>query len=207
MKILVLGASAGIGEQLVQAALQAGHQVTAFSRHPDKLNASGPHLKRVAGDFTRRRDLATVVSGQDAVCICVGTSPTRKEVDLFSSGTGFLLELMDSGQKLVAITGIGAGDSRGHGGFFYDRVVQPLMLASIYRDKDRQEQMIEQSSLDWLIVRPGFLGRGRATGSYHVAENLDGIRSGKISRADVADFVLKQLENPTLFGKKLLLTS
>lgn len=206
MNILVIGASSGVGEQLVQAALQSGHRVTALSRRPQRLHASGSYLTKVAGDFANPDDLSAVITGQDAVCVCVGVAPTRKPVDLFSKGTKALLAMMQPGQKLIAVTGIGAGNSRGHGGFFYDRLIQPLLLKSIYEDKDRQEALIESSSTDWLIVRPGFLGKGKASGNYHIAENLDGIRAGKISRADVAAFMLKQLERPSLFGKKILLT-
>jgi hypothetical protein len=81
----------------------------------------------------------------------------------------------ESNQKLILVTGIGAGDSKGHGGFFYDRILNPLLLATNYADKDR------------------------------AIENLSGVTAGKISRADVADFILKQLASPTHFGKTPLL--
>jgi uncharacterized protein YbjT (DUF2867 family) len=112
----------------------------------------------------------------------------------------------ESHQKLIAVTGIGAGDSKGHGGFLYDRVVNPLLLGTIYEDKDRQESIIKASDIEWLIVRPGFLTNDPRTGKYRAIENLSGVTAGKISRLDVADFILKQLIAPTYFGKTPLLT-
>jgi putative NADH-flavin reductase len=112
----------------------------------------------------------------------------------------------ESNQKLILITGIGAGDSKGHGGFFYDRILNPLLLGTSYADKDRAESIIKASNVGWLIVRPGFLTNGSRTGTYRVIENLSGVTAGKISRADVADFILKQLASPTHFSKTPLVT-
>ena len=85
------------------------------------------------------------MSGQDAVCTCVGVNPTRKPVELFSRGArNVLAALQDApATKYVAVTGVGAGDSRGHGGFFYDKIFQPLLLGTIYADKDREEELIK----------------------------------------------------------------
>jgi putative NADH-flavin reductase len=113
---------------------------------------------------------------------------------------------LGTNSRLITVTGIGAGDSKGHGGFFYDRVINPLLLGTIYADKDRQESIVKASKVEWLIVRPGFLTNGPLTGKYRVIENLSRVTAGKISRADVADFMLKQLAAPTHFGKTLLLT-
>ena len=109
--------------------------------------------------------------------------------------------------RIICITGIGAGDSRGHGGFFYDRVIEPTVLHSIYEDKDRQEELLHQSNLDWVIVRPGMLTNHAASGEYRALLDLTGITVGKISRADVADFVLKQLSSDTFLHKTPLLTT
>jgi putative NADH-flavin reductase len=165
-------------------------------------------LKILKGDILDPASATAVTAGQDAVCVCVGIPPTRKPVNVFSRGTELILAAMgrESHQKLIAVTGIGAGDSKGHGGFFYDRVINPLLLGTIYADKDRQESIIKASDVEWLIVRPGSLTNGPRTGKYRVIENLSGVTAGKISRLDVADFMLKQLTTPTYFGKTPLLT-
>jgi NAD(P)H-binding len=86
-----------------------------------------------------------------------------------------------------------------------DRILNPLLLATNYADKDRAELIVKASNVEWLIVRPGFLTNGPRTGKYRGIENLSGVTAGKISRADVADFILKQLASPTYFGKTPLL--
>jgi putative NADH-flavin reductase len=208
MKISVIGASRGIGYQLLRIALEEGHEVTALLRNPANLNISDSRLKIVKGDILESASTTAAIAGQDAVCVCIGMPPTRKPVNVFSRGTERVLAAMDRGshQKLIAVTGIGAGDSKGHGGFFYDRLVNPLFLGTIYADKDRQESIIKASDVEWLIVRPGFLTNGPRTGKYRTIENLSGVTAGKISRTDVADFMLKQLTTPTYLRRTPLLT-
>jgi putative NADH-flavin reductase len=208
MKIAVIGASRGIGYELLRIALEEGHEVTALLRNPAKLNISNSRLKIIRGDILDPATVVTAVVGNDAVCLCIGIPPTRKPVDVFSRGAECVLAAMGQGanSRLITVTGIGAGDSKGHGGFFYDRVINPLLLRTIYADKDRQESIVKASKVEWLIVRPGFLTNGPLTGKYRVIENLSGVTAGKISRADVADFMLKQLAAPTHFGKTPLLT-
>ena len=114
--------------------------------------------------------------------------------------------MIDHGFLIIAVIGIGAGDSKGHGGFFYDKIINPLLLGTIYQDKDKQESIIKVSDANWIIVRPGFLTNGPRTGKYHVIGYLSYITAGKISRLDVADFILKQLATPSHFRKTPLLS-
>ncbi|MFY9629137.1 MAG: SDR family oxidoreductase [Methylocystis sp.] len=208
MKIVVIGASRGIGLEVVKQALERGHEVTALLRDPAKLELDHTGLHKVRGDVGKAADVQGAIAGQDAVCTCVGINPTRKPVELFSRGArNVLAALQDApNTKFVAVTGVGAGDSRGHGGFFYDRIFQPLLLGTIYADKDREEELIKASSADWLILRPGFLTNGPRTGKYRAITDIAGVTAGKISRADVADFILNQLETPSLFKQTPLLT-
>jgi putative NADH-flavin reductase len=208
MKIVVIGASRGIGLEVVKQALARGHEVTALLRDPAKLELDHTGLHKVRGDVGKAADVQGAIAGQDAVCTCVGINPTRKPVELFSRGArNVLAALQDApNTKFVAVTGVGAGDSRGHGGFFYDRIFQPLLLGTIYADKDREEELIKASSADWLILRPGFLTNGPRTGKYRAITDIAGVTAGKISRADVADFILNQLETPSLFKQTPLLT-
>jgi len=208
MKILVIGASRGIGLEAVKLGLARGHEIAALLRDPLKLDLADPHLTKIKGDARNLADVGEAMAGQDAVCSCVGTGPTFKPVDLFSRSTSNVLTALEErpGVKFVCVTGIGAGDSRGHGGFFYDRIFQPLLLETIYEDKDRQEALIKASDAAWLIVRPAFLTNGPRTGTYRALTDLRGVTAGKISRADVADFILNQLEGFTFFRQAPLLT-
>ena len=140
------------------------------------------------------------MEGCDAVVSALGPglSPFR-EVTLLSMPTRALVSAMTrSGVKrLVCNTGLGAGDSRGHGGILYDRMILPLLLRNVYVDKDRQEAAIRASSLDWIIVRPVVLADEPARGNVKAVTDLRGVHGGKIARADVARFVVDQLESDT----------
>ena len=208
MKIAVIGASRGVGKVLLEIAVAAGHQVTVLARYPEKIKADSSLVKIVQGDVLSAESVAQAVNGQEGVCSCIGVPITFKPVSLFSRGMANIIEAMKKipGQKLVAITGIGAGDSKGHGGFLYDKIFNPLFLKTIYADKDREELLIRKSELDWLIVRPAGLTNGPRTGKYSVFHNLEGVTSRRISRRDVADFILKELEQPTQFGTTPLIS-
>jgi len=149
------------------------------------------------------------MAGQGAVICCLGTGVTFKHVTLFSDGTRNLLSAMHTHgvRTIVCVTGIGAGDSRSHGGFLYDQIIEPTLLHTIYLDKDRQETLLRDSDRDWVIVRPGIMTHREATGKYRVLLDLTGITVGKIGRADVATFVpLRQLNSDEFLHQTPLLT-
>ena len=205
MKIAVIGATRGIGLAVARAALEDNHEVTALVRVPTRMPVSHPCLRIIAGDAQDPDAIAMVVEGQDVVCDCLGTKNIMKAITLFSRAAENLSEALSPGQLLIAVTGIGAGDSRGHGGFLYDRLMLPLLLRRIYADKERQERIIINKIPRWIIVRPGILTNGPRTGRYRALTDLRGIRGGKISRADVADFILSQAKSPTFIGQTPLL--
>lgn len=195
MRILVIGATGPTGQQIVEQGLAQGHEATALVRNPDKFQMQHNSLQLVKGDILDPASL-DAVQQQDAVISSLGTKKIGLEsVTLLSEGTKNLLRAMErhSVKRLICITGLGAGDSKGHGGLLYDKLILPLILKRIYDDKDRQEAEIRQSNLDWVIVRPGILTNDPAKGNYRVLTDLTGVTAGKISRADVAAFVLQQL--------------
>ncbi len=197
-RIAVIGGSRGIGLQLTIQALAAGHSVSGLARQPEACTVTDERLELVAGDIRDEAVLARVCRGCDAVCVCISVAPTRAPVDTFSSGARALLPLLErhGPSRLLVVTGIGAGESRGHGGWFYDHVLQPLLLGQMYADKDREEALVRRSELDWLLVRPGRLTNGRCRGKYRATNTVQGLRGGSISRADVAHFMLGELERP-----------
>lgn len=208
MKFLLIGATGSTGQQIVKQGLAQRHEVTAFVRNAAKINVSDPHLQMVVGDILNVEEVDAAMAGQDAVICSLGCGVTFKRVTLFSDGTRNLLNAMQKHavRRIVCITGIGAGDSRGHGGFFYDRVIEPTLLRTIYEDKDRQEELLRHSDRDWIIVRPGMLTNDEATGKYRALLDLNGVTVGKIARADVAAFVLQQLNSDDFLHKTPLLT-
>jgi uncharacterized protein YbjT (DUF2867 family) len=196
-RILVLGATGGTGGLIVAQALARGHDVTALVRSLEKAQGlAGARL--VAGDARDANTLRHAVKGQDAVVSALGTpaSPFR-EVTLLSEASRALIEAMraEGVARLVAITGIGAGDSRGHGGFAFDRLVFPLLLRHVYADKDRQEALVRESGLDWVIVRPAVLNDKPGRGDVRALTDLRGFQGGSVARSDVAGFVLDQVQD------------
>jgi uncharacterized protein YbjT (DUF2867 family) len=194
--ILVLGATGPTGRQLVAQAIARGHTVTALVRSPEKAaDLTGARL--VQGDARDEGALRDALAGQDAVVSALGTpaSPFR-QVTILSEASRALVSAMRSHgvSRLVAITGIGAGDSRGHGGFAFDRLIYPLLLRHVYADKDRQERIVRESGLDWVLVRPAVLNDKPGRGIVHPLTDLSGFHGGTVARADVARFVLDQVE-------------
>ena len=209
MNILIVGATRGIGRELVQQALSSGHTVTALVRDPRRLSTQHDRLRVIKGDILDSDSVALAMAGQRAVCCTIGVKVPWPPVTVFSEGTGNLLQAMKKAgvKRLLCVTGIGAGDSRGHGGFLYDCVFRPFLLWPVYADKDRQESLIRASDVDWTIVRPGFLTNGPLTENYRMLTNLTGVTAGWISRADVAHFILKELASNQYSGQTPLLTS
>ena len=110
MRIAIIGASRGIGAELLKAAVEKGHEVTALVRNSAKLNASVPGLKIITGDILDPSSVTAAIAGQEAICVCIGIPPTRKPVDVFSRGIQNIIDAIgkESTQKLILITGIGA---------------------------------------------------------------------------------------------------
>ena len=196
MKILILGGSGSVGKHLVQQALELGHEVTVLLRSTGNLTIQHMRLRVLEGNVLVPETVAAAVEGQDAVVYSIG-SDRMGEVTLFSESTRILLIAMKKYgvRRLVAITGIGAGDSKGHGGWFYEWFIYPLFTKKIYIDKDRQEQLIRASDLEWVIVRPAAFTNGPLGGRLRAMTELDGVTIASISRADTAAFVLDQLSN------------
>ena len=209
MKVLVIGGTRGTGREVVAAAHAAGHELTLLARNAERISLPVTGVRVVVGDAGDADDIERAVAGQDAVVWTVGVGPTRRPVHLFSRSTQFLLAAMAKHRvrRLVCVTGIGAGDSRGHGGFLYDRIVQPLFLQTVYEDKDRQEAMLRGSDLDWTIVRPGTLTNGPATGLARALTDLSGVTAGKVARADVAAFIVEHLQTGAFRRTTVLLTN
>lgn len=208
--ILVVGASHGIGLETVKAALAAGHSVRAFARSAQNTPITDPKLSKIAGDALKRDDVVGAVTGVDAVIQTLGVRSLPELIfgtTLFSDAARVLLPAMKEAgvRRLMMVTGAGAGNSRGRITFLYDNVIFPLVLQRIYDDKDVAEEMVMKSGLDWTIARPGGLTNGPATGRYHVLTEMRNWRGGFISRADVADFLIKHLDDKATFGTTPLL--
>ena len=210
-KLLVIGASRGIGLETVKAALLGGHSVCALARSAASIPIQNAALDKVSGNALDSDTIRNALKDVNVVVQTVGVDISPRAIfeptTLFSQSTRFLVDAMKAGgiNRLIAVTGLGAGDSSGHGGLLYDAVVFPLLLKRVYDDKDVQEWIIRSSGLDWTIVRPGLLTNGPSTGQYRVLTAPNDWRFGTISRADVADFIVRQVDDRALIGTTPLL--
>jgi putative NADH-flavin reductase len=210
-KVLIIGASRGIGLETVKAALLAGHSVRALARSAASIPIQNPALEKMPGNALDSSTIRGGLESVDAVVQTLGVDIASRSIfertTLFSQSTRILVDAMKIAgvKRLIAVTGLGAGDSRGHGGIIYDSVVFPLLLKRVYDDKDVQEWIIGSSGLDWTIVRPGLLTNRPATGRYRILTAIEDWRFGVISRADVADFIVRQIDDRKLIGATPLL--
>ena len=211
-RVLIIGASRGIGLETVKATLQAGHSVRALARSARRIPVDHPKLEKVVGDALEMATVKRALTGVDVVIQSLGVSagpevilkPTR----FFSTTTQALVTAMEEAQikRLICVTGFGAGNSRGRGGFLYSAAFH-LLLERVYDDKDVQERIVRRSELDWVIVRPVILTNGPKTNTYRAVIDPRGWTCGFISRADVADFLIKQIDNDAFVHKTPVLTT
>ena len=199
MKLLIFGSTGGTGRELLQQALEQGHSVTAFVRDPAKLDdIKHTNLQVVRGDVLDPAVVESAVAGQEAVLSTIGTG--AKRTTLREVGTRHIVEAMEKTgvKRLVCQSSLGVGDSRANLPFFTKYIIVAVFLRHAFADHERQEVVVTQSSLDWIIVRPPHLTNGTRTGVYrHGFSTTDTRLKLKISRADVADFMLKQLTDDT----------
>jgi len=195
MKLLIFGSTGSIGRQLVAQALEQGHWVTAFARTPTKLEIKHTNLTTVQGDALDSVAVEKVMEGQDAVLCSLGAGAKGT---IRSEGTRHIVRAMEKTgvRRLICQSTLGVGDSRDNLNFLWKHIMFGLLLRRAYADHVSQEDCVRQSRLDWTIVRPAAFTDGNRTGEYrHGFSGMDKTLKLKISRADVADFMLTQLTN------------
>ena len=199
MKVVVFGATGTVGRCLVDQALSQNHQVTALARRPEKIGQSHEDLRVVEGDVLDIALVKNTVQGHDVVLCALGTPVTNKE-KLRASGTRNIVRAMEETgvDRLVCLSARGVGDSRDILPFRWKYLLIPLLARHTYADHELQESYVRNSRLDWVIVRPGGFSDAVLTSSYrHGFTAADKSLKLKISRADVADFMLSQLADNT----------
>jgi putative NADH-flavin reductase len=201
LKLLIFGSTGSVGRQLVKQALQNGHAVTAFARNPSKLVVKHDRLKVLQGDAMDFTSVEMAVQGHDAVLCSLGAGIKGK---VRSEGTKNIVHSMEKTnvRRFICQSSLGVGDSWRNLNFFWKYVMFSGLLRQTYADHVSQENFVTQSSLDWTIVRPAAFTDGDHTGTYrHGFLSNDRSIKLKISRADVADFMLKQLTDATYLQK------
>jgi putative NADH-flavin reductase len=206
MELVIFGASGKTGVELVKQALEKEYAVTAFVRDPSRLPIKETQLDLFTGDVLDPEAVAGSVQGKDAV-VCVLGSSDLKKTTIRATGTANIIQAMKQNgvQRLVVVTAMGTGDSwdtlSSTGKFLY-----ATLLKSSREDHEAQEKVVKESGLDWTIIRPSGLTDEPGTGRYEVGENIPA-KTSRIARADVADLILKELEQNAFMGKAVTITN
>lgn len=202
MKLVIFGAAGGTGHILVEQALEKGHEVTAFDRQPGALTIQHPKLSVVQGDVFDPAQVEAAIAGQDVVICVLGVKP-GSTVPVCSVGTKNIIAAMQKlgVKRFVCQSSFTVASLDGE--WREAPWVLPLILPffpkvkATFADQVKQEQFVRQSDLDWTLVRPARLINEPAKGTYRVGDPLKIGLNSKISRADVAGFLLKQVSDDT----------
>ena len=204
MKIVIFGASGKTGALLTDQALSKGHTVTAFVRRQGSILQQHPNLNVVVGDLTDINILKQVISGSDAVLSTLGGGSLTRHSTEIMDGISRIVSLMEQEKagRFIYLSSIGAGESRNFMAPLIRFLVVNVLLRVPLADHTINEQRISESSLNWTVVRPGGLTDGPLTGKLSYGNETISLKgSPKISRANVAAFMLQQLGDTTFVKK------
>ncbi|MEH2124066.1 NAD(P)-dependent oxidoreductase [Nostoc sp.] len=194
MKVLVIGAAGKTGRAVVEQAVVAGHQVTAFVHKADEYEVS--NVRIIEGDATDSTTMDAAVLGQDAVLDTIGGKKPYKATTLESSAANTIIASMQRNgvRRLVVTSMIGEGESEANA-TLYERLLIATFLRGADKDKAAMESAVKSSGLEWAILRPTILSDDPAKGNVRVFDPETGEKAHKITRADLADFMLAQLDS------------
>ncbi len=209
MKVALFGATGRTGRQFLDQALQAGHEVTAIVRDPTNLPEHA-HLSVVVADVMDPDAIGEHIAGQDAVVNAIGprqpTKPTTVQTDSTASIIGAMHH--DGTKRLVVVSNSGILET---GDGPVTRYLAKPILRRVFQhtwgDMRRMEALVRASDLDWTILRPPMLTDGRRTGAYRTADER-AVRGGiRLSRADLADGILRALADPAFISRAIALAN
>lgn len=202
LHLTVFGATGSVGRHVVEQGLGQGHRITAFTRHPGSLDAA-EGLEEFEGDVFDPNAVRSAVAGHDAVIVALGDG---RRGGVREAGTRVVVDAMSElgVRRLVCQSTLGAGDSRANLNLVWKHVMFGLLLRRAYVDHQRQEGVVRASTLNWTLVRPGAFTDGVVTGAYrHGFPPHDRSIALKISRADVAHALLRQVGDPATVGRAI----
>ena len=204
MKLIVFGATGKTGQHVWRQALEQGHDVTAFARSVEKIDRGDSSVRVVQGDITDAESVASAVAGHDAAIVALGSNGLGDKTTL-TAGTRNVVDGMAQHHvgRLVVVSAAGVGESWGQVSWFA-RLMFRTLLRNIYADHEAQEAVVRASTLDWTIVRAAILKDEPASGDY-TASNTKTV--GHINRADLADFLVRQVNDEAYRQQAISVTS
>jgi putative NADH-flavin reductase len=199
MKLVVFGATGGIGSQVIQQALEAGHEVTAVARHPSAITLQHERLNVIHGDVLKPDTIRESIAGKDAVVSALGArdlAPTT----VYSEGVANIMQAMQAAhvRRILCISASGLDPA-----IWWQRLAAKLVLwrilKNMYTDLVRMEREVKASDLDWTILRPPGFTNGPRTGRYQSVVNQQLSHGWHISRADIADYIVNHLNDAATY--------
>src|SRR6202162_4423961 len=193
MRVLIFGATGGTGRYLVSQGLEQGCQLTAFVRNPGTLTIKHPSLTIFKGGLSDHNSITNALNGVNVV-ICVLGNDTRKALfkpsNMISQSLPNIISAMQQGrvERLLFVSSFGVNAKM----FWPEKLLLRTLFRNLFTDLPVQEKLIKESGLDWTIVRPARLTNGPKTGECRSEEYIYIHPFTSISRADVADFLLKE---------------
>lgn len=203
MNVLIFGATGRTGKPLVEQALAAGHNVTAYVRNASKLTLKHAKLKAVEGNLNETQKMSEAMKGQDAVLIALGQTKGGSKTVMEEAAEVITNVMNKTGvRRLITLTGAGVaqpGDEPKTFNKFMSFMLN-LLAKDVLKDSAKHADIVRSSTLDWTIVRVPMLTDGERKGNYRIGKV--GVDDGpRISRADVADFMLKQVADKKFIGQ------
>jgi len=202
MRVLVLGATGGTGKYVLADAVAAGHEVTALVRDPTRLGTI-QGVRSLTGDATNPRDLRAAAEGQDAVLNALGSRSLRHPVEQMA--TTALLAVLEGSptSRLIVCSAFGVGKTR-EGANAFQRLFFRTVLGRVYAAKEVADASVRDSDLDWTLVYPTRLTNDPPKDRMLAVEKFSG--TGRVSRADVAAFMVDQLESDRWSRKTVIVS-
>lgn len=205
-KLVVFGATGGTGKEVVKQALQQGYSVTAVVREPAAFTMDHPLLTLIRGDVLSLSSFEKYLENTDAVISCLGTGKDLKATTVYSEGMQNILSAMEKNgvSRLLCISAIALETNENMGVIirFISTAILQRLLKLVYSDMRTMERLVEKSNMNWTIVRPPMLKDKQLTGKYRTAVGAHLRRPFSISRADLADFLVKNIANAQTFKTK-----
>lgn len=197
MNIVIFGGTGGTGLELLKQAIARGHEVTALVRDPARVGMTDTRLRILKGDVLDPNAVRAAVTGTQAALSALGVRLGQPPGTVRSEGTrNIVAALSDAGvRKFVSVSTVGVGDSVGRLTFWARLLLPRLIGTERLEEADRQERIIRQSGLDWVILRPTRLVDDPAKGEYRIGLDLRTGMTSKLTRADLAASLLDQLES------------
>ncbi len=203
MNVVIFGSTGRTGRRLVTGALARGHVVTAVARQPEKVTVTHERLRVLRADVLDFAAVDLALAGQDAVLVTLGADSLRRPSAAPSQGVQHIIMAMKRHgvRRLICLSAAGVGlQPDPNLSFFFRRVFRPLFWRNILAELRHMEVNVRQSGLDWTLVRPPWITYGQATGRYRVEPGYTLPLGRRIARADLADFMLKQLDSTEHVG-------